>query len=335
MRTEAKIVHSGFRVQASGFRKRETVGREYPTSHIPHPISQWGRSGWLAVLALGLLAGCASPPAAQFTDGDWVSQSTTGRGSYDRGDYRRAADAYGRAEQRARALDDADALAVAAVNRAVCLLAEGKAREALAGVDEALADARVSKARQAELKVAGARASVALGKSEEASVPSGRGADTRSFVHVAGTGLAGEERSGIGSRRQFRGGEDALGRALREGMVEAPRASPCGTGGTPGENGGGGTSARRMPCESLTNRPRCGKKPAACRRWPGPWPRRGSRPRPPGDLAGACDRFYRAARSLWAQGLQPRPFVRWRKAYPVRKQLGGRDMLRSEWQSCL
>jgi tetratricopeptide (TPR) repeat protein len=24
-----------------------------------------------------------------------------------------------------------------------------------------------------------------------------------------------------------------------------------------------------------------------------------------GDLAGACDRFYRAARSLWAQGLQP------------------------------
>ena len=62
-----------------------------------------------------LVAGCATPPEPQFMDADWVSHVTTGRGAYERGDYRRAAEAYGRAEQRAQALDDADALAVAAV----------------------------------------------------------------------------------------------------------------------------------------------------------------------------------------------------------------------------
>jgi ribosome maturation protein Sdo1 len=71
---------------------------------------------------------------------------------------RRAAEAYGRAEQRGRALDDADALAVAAVNRALCLVAAGQAPEARAAIDEALADARVSPQRRAELQVAGARA---------------------------------------------------------------------------------------------------------------------------------------------------------------------------------
>ena len=143
MRTGDRGQGTGDRVQGSGF-----------------------RGCWVAALVV-VLAGCAAPQAAQFTDADWVSQATTGRGAYERGDYRRAAEAYARAEQRARALDDADALAVAAVNRAVCLLAAGQAEEARAGVDEALADARVSKSRQAELLVAGARAELALGKPDE------------------------------------------------------------------------------------------------------------------------------------------------------------------------
>ena len=63
-----------------------------------------GKPGrWTALLAVLLAAGCATPKAAQFTDADWVSQSTTGRGAYERGDYRRAAEAYGRAERRAHA----------------------------------------------------------------------------------------------------------------------------------------------------------------------------------------------------------------------------------------
>jgi hypothetical protein len=83
-----------------------------------------------------------------------VSHVTTGRGAYERGDYRRGADAYGRAQQRARALDDADTLAISAVNRATALVAAGRAAEALAGLDEALADARIEPARRAELLVA-------------------------------------------------------------------------------------------------------------------------------------------------------------------------------------
>jgi hypothetical protein len=94
-------------------------------------------------LAAWLAAGCASPQA-QFADQQWVSHSTTGRGCYERGDFRRGAAAYGKAELRAQALDDADALAVAAVNRAVCLLAEGQAAESLACVVAAQADARVT-----------------------------------------------------------------------------------------------------------------------------------------------------------------------------------------------
>ena len=85
------------------------------------------RGSWIAAVAVAWAAGCAAPPAPRFTDADWVSHVTTGRGAYERGDYRRAADAYGRAQQRARALDDAEALAVAAVNRATALVAAGQA----------------------------------------------------------------------------------------------------------------------------------------------------------------------------------------------------------------
>ena len=85
------------------------------------------RGSWVAAVAVALAAGCSTPPEPQFTDADWVSNATTGRGAYERGDFRRAADAYARAQQRARALDDADALAVSAVTRATCLLAAGQA----------------------------------------------------------------------------------------------------------------------------------------------------------------------------------------------------------------
>ncbi|HXK79916.1 MAG TPA: hypothetical protein PLB42_07025, partial [Kiritimatiellia bacterium] len=105
-----------------------------------------------------LLAGCATPPAPQVTDEDWVSHVTTGRGLYARGDYRRGASAFERAQVRARAMDDANALAVAAVNRAQCLLAEDQPGEARTAIEEALADPRVSRDRRMELLAAGARA---------------------------------------------------------------------------------------------------------------------------------------------------------------------------------
>ncbi len=128
-----------------------------------------GIVGLCAGLVLGSLTGC-STPTPQFTDSEWISHTATGRGNFERGDYRRAADAYARAARRARAIDDADAVAVSAVNRAVCLLAEGKPAEAQRGVAEALADARIAPSRRAELTIMASRIALVLDQPEEAKV---------------------------------------------------------------------------------------------------------------------------------------------------------------------
>jgi tetratricopeptide (TPR) repeat protein len=251
-----------------------------------------------------LAAGCASPKEAQFTDSDWVSQTTTGKGSYDRGDYRRAADAFGRAEQRARALDDADALAVAAVNRAISLLAESKAEESLAGVEEALADSRVSKPRQMELKVAGARAWAALGKPEDALAqvdevlkldpPSALRAqallakssaelakeDVSAATKALTDGLSAKEWSALPWTLQA---ESAAQRA----KIAAADKRPAEAAGLQDEAAALWKKAGRLP-DMARALAAAGRQAQAA-----------------GDLAGACDRYYRAARSLWAQGLQP------------------------------
>lgn len=60
-RTEVRIQMSEGRVRGSGFREC-----------------------WAAALAALLLAGCATPQA-QFSDADWVSHATTGRGCFERG----------------------------------------------------------------------------------------------------------------------------------------------------------------------------------------------------------------------------------------------------------
>ncbi len=261
-----------------------------------------GRMG-LAVLALGLGAGCAAP-RAQFTDADWVSHSATGRGCYERGDFRRGADAYGRAEQRAQALDDADALAVAAVNRAVCLLAIGQAEPALQGANEALADARVAPGRQAELQVAAARAEVALGRFAPAqarlaavlkSNPSpalraqallAQSAAELALGNPAGAGEILEKGLSAGAWA----GLPPLLRAehaVRLGEIAAVEKQPA------------EAAARQDEAAALWKQ--AGRLPEMARALA----EGGRQAQAAGDWAGACDRFYRAARSLWTQGLQP------------------------------
>ena len=121
-KAEVRGQRSEVREQGSGFRAGEARFR----------------GSWAAALVLMLLAGCATPPAPSVTDEDWVSHVTTGRGLYARGDYRRGASAFERAQVRARALDDADALAVAAVNRAQCLLADDTPTRIIDRADAAL-----------------------------------------------------------------------------------------------------------------------------------------------------------------------------------------------------
>ena len=286
--------------------KREVGRRGNSESRIQNPEfriqnSEWGR--WVAGLVLAAAAGCASPKAAQFTDADWVSYSATARGCYERGDYRRAADAYGRAEQRAVALDEADALAISAVNRAVCLLADGKAEEARAGVARALADGRVTIVRRTELLAAGARAELALGHLDEANGLSAAALALepsnllRAQVVLVQSGVQVAKKDPAAAATALSNGLSVKDWAR---LPEALRAEEA---------------MRRAEIAVAENRPAEAVKQqdAAAELWKkaGRLPEMakalaeaGRQARAAGNLPGACDRLYRASRSQWAQGLQ-------------------------------
>lgn len=280
MKREERIQNSEFRIRNSRFVNR------------------------ISLLVVLLAAGCASPKAAQFTDADWVSHSTTGRGAYERGDVRRAADAYGRAAQRARALDDADALAVSAVNRATCLLADGQAGNALAGIDEALADARVSPSRRAELTVAAARAEEALGKPDEAIVRAEAALKQSPSATLRAQALLAK-----GGAELAKNDPAAATQALADGMSakewkrlpESLRAEQAGLRARIAVAVKKPAEAMALQDEAAQRWKKAGRLPEMARALA----EAGRQAQAADGLAGACDRFYRSARSLWAQGLQP------------------------------
>ncbi len=264
--------------------------------------SEWGC--WMAGLVVVAVAGCAAPKVAQFTDADWVSYSSTARGCYERGDFRRAAEAYGRAEQRAVALDDADALAVSTVNRAVCLLAEGKAEEARVGVAVALSDVRVSKERRAELLAVGARAELALRRLDEAdglseavmkldppSVLKAQVLLVQSAVQLAKKDSAEAAKvlsNGISPKEWDQLPETLRAEvAVRRAEIAAAEKRFVEAMGLQDEAAALWKTTGRLP-EMARALAEAGRQAQLA-----------------GNLSGACDRFYRASRSQWAQGLQP------------------------------
>ncbi|NCA83137.1 MAG: hypothetical protein EOM72_10410 [Opitutae bacterium] len=272
-----------FRVQDSGFRIQDLEGGK-----------------WLAALVLAVATGCAAPKVAQVADADWVSHSTTARGCYERGDFRRAADAYGRAEQRARALDDADALAISAINRAVCLHVEGEVEEALTGLDEALADPRISAPRRMELTVMGARAKLGLGDFESAK------ADVegvlkenppvewraKALLILAGSEL-GEDHV-AGATQALKQLPDKAWERLSP-LLRAEYAS----------------WRAKIAAQDMRAVDAAGLWDESARFWKQAGrltemsmalSQAGWHARKAGNLAEACDRYYRSARSLWAQG---------------------------------
>lgn len=262
-----------------------------------------GRGRWIAAVALGLAAGCAAPKVAQFTDADWVSHITTGKGAYKRGDARRAAEAFGRAEQRARALDDADALAVAAVNRATCLQADGKAAEAKAGIDEALADARVASARRAELQVAAARAELALGKSDEAIVRIDEALKLKPAPALRAQALLAKSGAELAQENSA-----AATRALADMSAKEWVALPASLQAEQAEMRAAIAAAEKKPKDASARQDeaadlwkKAGRLPDMARALAAA----GRQALAADDPAGAADRFYRSARSLWAQGLRP------------------------------
>lgn len=273
-------MRTGARVQSSGF-----------------------RGSWVAALAVAWAAGCATPPAPRFTDADWVSHVTTGRGAYERGDYRRAADAYGRAQQRARALDDADALAISAVNRATCLVAAGQAAEALAGLDEALADARLEPARRAELLVAAARAEQARGQPAAALERAAAALKLQPVPALQAQALLAQSGAELAQDDPA-----AAALALAGLSAKAWAALPESLQAEQAEMRAAIAVAEKKPAEAMARQDeaaelwkKAGRLPEMARALAVA----GRQAQAADDLAGAADRFYRSARSLWAQGLQP------------------------------
>ena len=259
------------------------------------------RAGWILALAAAVLAGCAAPKA-QFTDADWVSHSSTGRGAYERGDFRRAADAYGRAQQRARALDDADALAVAAVNRATCLVAAGQPREARAAVDEALADLRVSAGRRTELLAAGARADAALGRADDVRMRAEQVLATEASPALraqAALALAGAELDRGEKGKALQALSDGLSAKEWSRLPASLRAEERELNAGIATADGRAREAAAALDEAAAQWKEAGRLPEMARALA----KAGRQAQAAGDLAGACDRFWRSARSLWAQGL--------------------------------
>ncbi len=258
---------------------------------------------WMALFAVLLAAGCASPPAPQFTDADWVSASTTGRNAYERGDYRRAAVAYDRAEQRARALDDAEALALSAVNRATCLLAAGQAADARKGLAEALADERISPARRAELLVAAARVEAALGKSDEAVARATEALERAPSPALRAQALLAKSGAELAKEDPAAATKTLAGMSTKEWQ-----RLPASLQAEQTDLRARIAVAEKQPAAAMTLQDeaaqlwkQAGRLPEMARALA----EAGRQAQAAGDLAGAADRFYRAARSLGAQGLQP------------------------------
>ena len=282
--------------------KREEGRKGRGNSGFRIQNSEWGSI--CVALIVGISAGCASPKVAQFTDADWVSYSSTARGCYERGDFRRAAEAYGRAEQRAVALDDANALAVSTVNRAVCLLAEeGKAEEARAGVAVALADVRVTKERRAELLAVGARAELALGRWDEAaglseaamkldppSVLKAQALLVQSAVQLA-------KKDSVEAAKVLSGGMSSKEWAQLPGVLRAEVALRRAEIATAEKRF---AEAMALQDEAAALWKTAGRLPEMARALA----EAGRQAQLAGNLSGACNRFYRASRSQWAQGLQ-------------------------------
>jgi len=259
--------------------------------------------GWggLCLLAVGL-AGCSSP-APQFTDEEWISHSATGRGNFERGDFRRASDAYARAEQRARAMDAADALAVSAVNRAVCLMAAGKPEAALSGVEEALADSRVSADRRTELLVTAARIELDLAHPENAAAHADAVLEMKPLPSVRAQALLARSAAELALGDPARAAATLTTGLPAKAWNQLPAALQA-------EH-----SVRRAEIDAAENRPAeaAARQKTAAALW-----RKADRlpemaralaaagrlNQSSGNLQAACDQLYRAARSQWAQGFR-------------------------------
>jgi len=114
----------------------------------------------LTLAALLLAAGCAGPDPMEKGDPEYAALELSARQAFDGGQVERAAGLYGRALQRARAMDDALSLGDAAYNLAACYLALGDGGRAAALLEEAEAELRRGGRSPADALLLGAEAAL-------------------------------------------------------------------------------------------------------------------------------------------------------------------------------
>jgi tetratricopeptide (TPR) repeat protein len=122
------------------------------------------------VIVLALLAhvGCATPPSAPRKDKELSRTSDLARAAFEDGATARAIDLYGKALNRARAMDDATEIGNAAYNLALCHILLGQLDQASALLAEAKAASNRSGSNPADVLLLEATVAQRQGKLEQA-----------------------------------------------------------------------------------------------------------------------------------------------------------------------
>lgn len=125
---------------------------------------------WIGAATLAFLAGCASPGplAGPPADPELTRAARSGRAAFERGAVSEAITFYARALGRARVLDDAGGIGDAAYNLAVCQAAVGQYDQARELLREAAAEVRRAQGNLADILLVEAKVAHSQGRPAEA-----------------------------------------------------------------------------------------------------------------------------------------------------------------------
>ena len=192
---------------------------------------------------------------------------------------------------------------MASANRAGCRLADGEAAAARRVVAEALADGRVSEGRRAELLAIDARAAMDMGLAEAALERAGGALALRPSAAVRAQAALAQSAARLVLGDADRAELDLAGGLSAKEWGRLPASLRAERGARRGQiaaaRGRAAEAAAEFEAAAETWRS-AGRLPEMARALA----KAGRELGRAGDAAGAADRLFRAARSLWAQGLR-------------------------------
>jgi hypothetical protein len=262
-------------------------------------VSSFKWTGWLA---LALLAGCSSPKPASSVDPELSRVTVTARQSFDKGSPAQAARLYLRALNMARAADDAFEIGNNAYNLGACLIAMEKYADARALLAEARREFARLQRDPADIILLEARAALGQGELDAATaladqvVPAAKADAGRYRVLVAllKARVACERGDAAGARAELSRIQRELD-AGKDPVVQAEAAGVSGLVCTMENDPGKAAPAYDLQAESFRRAARHREMALALGR-------AGKAYAAAGIPGSAGDRFYRAGRSLFAQG---------------------------------